>query len=455
MGFKSKPQGNIIITIVFVLFISMLGISLLTFCFAHTAIIKARTIKGNEIEKMNSVLVHYLHGFREEIFKENINNYIFPEKEYFNTVRFPPTFIDSRYKLTHTFETISYLLSTYKKTCVNDTVHLEIGCYSYILNAGVSIDILSGKIPVDRIPIFVDKSISVPEEVFLSEKGIENKSGKNSIVGSVSAELNVSNLLKDMLNTQVDILSWNNLRTVFFFPQSSEPFPIGIYILIENGVVDTVFIQGNADRVIFSADKSSGIQKVNIYHCSSNYEFSYKPLSSFFKCWNNSIPQGLLFKEKIIVNGDISSIEQGGDIAFLGNTNISILVTGMATITTNLESESQTDTLDKKSSTHLKLVCTKDTVLNGGNAKNDVIISKKDNTIIQASIIANGKFSNSSPLLSLSGSLYCKEIENTGKITVDFLSSGDTKNTNCVTKDYKYIDRFLIRFIEEVTDGTD
>jgi hypothetical protein len=71
---------------------------------------------------------------------------------------------------------------------------------------------------------------------------------------------------------------------------------------------------------------------------------------------------------------------------------------------------------------------------------------------IEASILTDGKLTNESPKLEISGSIYCKDLENQGSIVVRHVDSGSDWGTFFRTMDFKYIYHFHINFIEEMEE---
>ena len=156
---KTRNQGSILISFVFVIFLAFAGISLVAFTVMHSMIVRARTTKIMETDKMFQNLIYYLHHFREKIFNERIQDFIKPEVEYFNAAHFPNTTIDNEHALSLSFNYFEVPKTGYLKTRV--TAALDISSASpsrnnYNLVSRVFIDILSGKLPLTFFPFFLN-----------------------------------------------------------------------------------------------------------------------------------------------------------------------------------------------------------------------------------------------------------------------------------------------------------
>ncbi len=460
---KTRNQGSILISFVFVIFLAFAGISLVSFTVMHTMIVRARTTKIMETDKMYQNLIFYLHHFREKIFNERIQDFIKPEVDYFNAAHFPAATINNEHSLSLSFNYFEVPKTGYMKTRVIaalDISSVSPSRNSYDLVSRVFIDILSGKIPLTFFPFFLDigDGGEVPPDVpaFLKAKNIINKSQKKPLVDKLDVETGVTDFLLHALKISGSHLDWPAVREKFGFPPSNDPIPAGIYFLSAEGVVESIFIQGDIERMIFST--ADHLQEIRLIKNTVSYDLRYKPGENDFECWDFSIARDSLFMEKIIVNGSVWSIEQDSDGAFDPTSNLQLLVGGKAVIRSNLETASSQLDVRKTTFSNFKLTCGKEFlegVFGLGGPDSEVVVDTDQTTNLHASIIADGKFTNKSKDLKLSGSLYCKDLENAGSIEIDHRSSPDNGDNYSCTVDFKYIEQFIIHFIEEVYDGND
>ena len=174
-------RGSIIVAFIFVILISFIGISLLTFSHTHNKIAGARARKILSTGKILQDLVYYLHQCRERIFAENISASDQPETEIFNSDFFPDLNIDG----TEIGNCIAYeetQRQTHKKVRIINLIEAASQRNNYGYRSAVNIDVLSGEIPVDEFPVLIEKKIDVPVETYLEEKKIKNKSDKKVVV---------------------------------------------------------------------------------------------------------------------------------------------------------------------------------------------------------------------------------------------------------------------------------
>lgn len=453
-----KDKGNILVSVVFVTFLAFVGISLLTFTVMHTKIVRARTMKLAKTDRIYQDLIYYFHHFREKVFNESVRDFSQPEQEYFNTTYFPDIITGSKHQIIHSFDYFEIPKAYYTKTRIIVTIEASSTTNSYCLNSEVFIDILSGKIPLTIFPFFMNRGTENPgpvdAETFLRENNVINKSDKNVVIDDIEAELGIHEFLIDALKITGTNMSWREIREKFGLPPSDEPIPIGIYFLVEDGAIESIFIQGDIERMIFSARDQ--LQEIRLIKNTVPYELYYKPKESYFECWDYSVTGDILYKEKIIVNGSVWSIEQEGDGAFGELSDITLLVTGKAVIRSNLETTKPYFSLRQSKLSNLKLVCGKEHLehlFDGGGTESGVVVDNIDKTIptnLQVSVIVDGKFTNNDPELKLSGSLYCKDLENTGTIEINHIDAAVPEQKYFSTMDFKYINQFLIHFIEEV-----
>jgi len=442
---KMKKKGNIIISILFIILVSFIGLSLLTHTIIHTKITRARTKKILETDNIHQNLIQYLHNFREKIFQENLQNFKNPEIDYFNNTNFPD-FKNNNILIKNSFKYISTPKKYYKKIKVNDNLLATSERNSLCLSSNAIIKIISGKIPFTLIPFFINKEVDIPKDVFMQENNIKSKKHENLLVNNSKTEFNVSEFLLNSLKIKGNILSWRNVREKFGFEISDEPIDEGIYILSEDDVVESIFVQGNVEKIIFSIQDN--IQIIQIIKEGNSYEINYTPNDTYFICWDNTIDEQSIFKEKIIINGNIGSIEQKNEAGFLEDSNIKVFSSGTTIIKTSLK----TKNFDSKKTklTNLTLISSFNALYNQANPKSNIIVDTQNKTEIHASIIINGKFTNKSQDLKLSGSLFAKDLENKGIIEIEHLNSKFDSGNYYRTKDFKYLKEFFIDSIEEI-----
>ncbi|MCI0470557.1 MAG: hypothetical protein L0Y73_02755, partial [Candidatus Aminicenantes bacterium] len=337
----------------------------------------------------------------------------------------------------------------YKKIRISAVIDAAAAESNYAYQAGVDIDLLSGQVPLAAFPVLINKKIDSPVDAFLEENKITSKDGKKIIVAELEAIFDIAGYLKENLGIdKARLLSWEAIREAFGFEVSPEPIADGIYILCDEDTVKLIFVQGDVERIIFSA--GDDFQEIVIRKNGADYLLSYAPGEHYFQCWDGSIPVYSFFKEKIVVNGNAWSIEQSGEGAFLPDSNIVLHVSRLAIIKTSLVTRDiDLKTIDLS---HLTLLSGSKGMPGQDNTDSGVVIDINEEAAVQANIIVDGKVTNNSAKLNLSGSLYARELENKGALENTHLESKFDADRYFAVKDFKYISDFLINFFEEVYD---
>lgn len=443
-----RSRGSILLAVIFVILISFIGISLLTFSYMHNKISAARTKKVLETEKIFQDLIYYLHHFRETVFAEDLAGIEQPETDYFNNEFFPDREINGTL-ITNSFAGKEMQKQYYRQVRVVDTIAASGAGNNYAYRAQANIDILSGQIPLTMFPVFINKKIDSPIDTYLKEKKIVSKDGSKIVVDELEAKLDMSGFLTDALDIDKGrIITWQAIREKFGFEISSDPIAEGIHILFVENTVNLIFIQGDVERLVFSI--KDNMQNIGIRQNEIDYKLSYEPGEYQFHYWETEVSEYSLFKEKIVINGNALSIEQSGEAAFLESANIVLFVSGAANIRSKLESRN-IDLRDIELS-NLTLLSSSKILPGSANVEPGVVIDAGEEVKIQAAIIADGKVTNLSPELNLSGSLYARELENEGVIEAAHLNSKFDAGQYFTTGDCKFIKDFFINFIEEVYD---
>lgn len=442
-----KTQGSIIIAVIYAVLVSFIGLTLLTFSYLHNKIEGVRTRKAVETVKIRRDLVLYLHRFREKVLGENMAELDAPESSYFSQALFPGEKIGAT-TIENSFSTVETQKQDYKKIRIIAAAAASSSQNNYAYNAEAHIDLLTGQIPITMFPVFINKKIDSTVDTYLEKNRITGTDGKKILVDDIETEIDMKGFLKDAIEIEKGCaVTWEAIREQFGFEISSEPIPDGVHLLFEADVLKLIFIQGDAERIVFSVD--GGIQKIGITKNNMYYHLSYKPGEDYCRLWDDRISELSLFKEKIVVNGNAWSIEQSGEAAFLQSSNIVLFVSGRAVITTGLETEH----IDLQEIFLANLV-----LLSGSDAlpgqdstlEAGVVIDAEEEVNLQAAVLTEGKVTNNSSKLNLSGSLYAGELENKGKIEAAHKNSKFDTSQYFVTKDFKYISDFFINFIEEV-----
>lgn len=448
---QANKNGNILMSILLVVLITFLGLSLLSFSIFHIRIRGARTQKTTAVERMQQELIYYLHHFRERVFDESTRDFPQPETDFFNRTQFPDStgICDDNVNITNSFTCRAFPYDGFNKFRVTDRIDVSSGDNNYGIKSEVFIDMVCGQIPLLFFPFFLNKAIDTLEEIFLEENHVI-EGGGNPVIGDMDVEINTTGYLMECLGIQADALTWALIRKKFGFELTDEPLPAGIHLLVEDGAVRCIFIQGDVDRLVFSTE--GDIQKIVFIRAGTPHEYHYKPGENYFMYWDDLRVEDMLFEEKILVNGNIWSLEQEGETAFTQASNITLFATGEIVIRTSLEAADAEPGAGVVRSTHLTLLSCFEKLFGQEGKTPGITVDTSDiddGGTIQVSIVTDGKVINKDPKLKVEGSIFCKELENQGLMEIDHLDSNSDCGRFFRTMEFNYIYHFHVSSIEE------
>ncbi len=443
-----KPKNNkglIITSLLFVTLMSFIGISLLASTIFHVRILGARDKKNRDSRFLHSSLIKYLHNFREEIYNTDLNKFELIENDFFNKENFPDQ-IESTYLVSNYFNNRIKYADKYRSINIFDIVTASIK-NKLKLESTVNIDILSGNIPISRIPFYLNKKPEIPKDSFLKNKKI-NISSENVLTQiDTRVKFELSNFLKDSLGLKGKTLNWKEIRDKAGVEINDYPLENGVYTFVGTETEDeleAIFIQGDVQKITFSIEDQK--QRILISHEDKDYLIEYKPSEYAMKYWGNDFEESVLFKEKIIINGNIHSVLSEGDFAFLNNTNLSLYSSGIVYIDSSLDS-------DSSAGSNLKIITGYNEFFNKPSDGGRIIINKTaDNSTLKLSVslFASGKVINNSKDTIIKGSMYLNDIENKGKISISPSLRNNSSDTFFTTEKFTFIKEFTVSFSGEV-----
>lgn len=451
---RGKYRGNIAVSLILVVFVTIVGLMLLSFSITHTRIVKARTQKLTIVDHMYQDFVYYLHHFRQSIFLEDLRPFPEPESEYFTNSYFPAeTFNGNLIEPSFQWAEIPPKTGTalkFKKSRVTASFKITRPGTGYILSSGVTIEILSGDIPLSYFPF--STTTSLPLQDTLEKNNITTPGKKAVKINKEDISFSMADFLLKALKINATVLGWRQIREICGLPDSDDPLPDGVYIALDPTIpaVLSIFVQGDIDRLEFGAKENEQI--IRIDKDSTIYQFIYQPGSPGTRCWDTNVPTHSTFEEKIIVNGNIREIRQAVDCnaAFLPDSRLSLSVSGKSVFKSNLDTETGHLNVNKTNFANLTVTCAKDQLFNNGE-NSEITIDTNETTNLSASLLTNGKITNKSKNLKVKGSIHCNSIENQGeKIEIKHSDSNNETDNFFTAKNLKILHNFVIQYIEEV-----
>lgn len=472
---KSNKNGSILIVLLFMMLLFFTASSLLFFTIAHSRIVRARNFKSFHTAALRKDLIGYLHTFREELVPDKLKNFQFPESEYFTSEYFPIKETDAGHVVTpsfvfYHFPDLDIPHAQFTRTRV--TTNVKIAAANINLPAGhpyryqseAVFDLFNGDIPLMLFPVFVQLRPGElhNEEGYFKEKGVIYSSEFNPVVSDAETELEYDGFIRGSFNIPAgEVILWPEIRRKLGFEPCEEPLEEGIYLVVEGSWIRAVFVQGDVDAIVLftEPDNLEPVQGVRFIRSAASYEIRYKPGREYFQCPEPAIGTDKFFYQRIIVNGSIHSLEQAGDSAFCPRSRLMLLASGQVVIHSNLETTGGQMNMGSVTLANLTLAAGFGDVFKGNNETDNtpdssapaVVVDTQGTAKINANIIADGIIENKSSELNLEGSLYCRGIENHGKIEITHVKSADPDTGYFRVNDYKYVYRFFVSFVEEVS----
>ena len=446
---RTNSRGSILVAMLVFIVVSFVGISLLGHVVTHQRILKAKMSRVNRMEPVYQELLLYLHQLKERVTRLNITGSQEPELELFNRRQFPDMQVGD-ITITNHFSHSSDKTGTYRTISILDRVEASSSSNPYLFVAGFEIDILAGKIPLGLIPLYLKQDIETPTTSFLEDNNITIDSPSGPIIDDSPQSFDATAFLSDSLDIEGRMLNWMKVRERLGFDINSDPIPDGVYFFYEDRELESIFVQGTVERMIFAARHNR--QFVMFSQNGIDYSISYIPETYAFESWDSTFATDTLFREKIIVNGDCLGVEQMGDAAFHKESDIKLFVSGKTVIKSSLISETDQLHRGKTGWTHMTIISGSHKLRPDACGEPALVVDSEGETRLELSLLINGKITNHSRLL-LDGSLFALELTNNGSININHLFPQFNDGAHFLTKNVTIIHKMIINYIQEVTNG--
>ena len=438
-------RGNIVIVLLFMLLFAASGMALLTHTGYHLEVIAARRERRLATAALGQALLLSMHRLREKLAASDMNTYPAPESDFFNEANFPETaeggFL-SRHNFTH------FVLRDaggFRFTRVLDLIRVS-GDNGRLAGAGrAGVDLVSGDIPVGEFGLLVTQKCDKVPDAFLAARGVDYAGSQLPQVGAIPITADSKGLIADALG--VDVPDWRRIREKFNLEPSDAPLPPGVYLARDEEEVSAVFVEGDLQKLVFSA--GGGWQSIRFSQNGRSSELRYQPgLGS--AVWSHDDIGGALFKEKIVVHGSVWAIEQDGAAAFLPAARMELLACGRLVVRSGLESENLE--LGKEKFPGLLLMTAGRDFFNDEEVEADVVMDVDHDAVVQAQVVSAGTLINGEAAVEITGSLFARDIENAGKLRVGATAGDFAFDDRVFLSHFKFLKNFCIHFIEEASD---
>jgi hypothetical protein len=441
-------RGNIVVSLLFILLLSVSGLALLTHSDFHVKIVAARKGKWQAAAVLEQALLLDLHLYREKLAAADMNAFRAPENDFFNHATFPDQTNSDCLSQNH-FS--SYILRSGEDFCLirifNRIEARKVG--SRLQAAGqAGVDLLKGNIPADEFALVVNKEIEESPAAYLAGRGVEYPGAQLPLVGKLVVASETGRLLAETLHLSSSVPDWRRIREKFNLEPADAPVPPGIYLVQAEGTVAAVFVEGDLQKLEFSA--GGGWQTVTFLQNNLQSELRYQPgLGSLV--WSGSEPvAGQAFAEKIIVHGNIWDIEQAGAAALLSTSRLQLLACGQMIVRSGLVCENLD--LQKEKFPALMLMTAGRDFFADAAVNADIVFDTAGEKTVQAQVLAAGSLVNVAGAVEVTGGLYTGDIQNAGRLQVDAFAGQFTFSKYVILPNFKFLKNFRVHFIQEGAD---
>jgi len=248
----------------------------------------------------------------------------------------------------------------------------------------------------------------------------------------------------------VEVPDWRRIREKFLLEPSAAPILPGIYLARDEDNVTAVFVEGDLQKLEFSA--GDGWQAVTFRRDGRSDVLRYQPGLASLGWSGDEGPDvaGFRFNEKIIVHGSVWDIEQSGAAAFLPAARIELLACGRLVVRSGLVG-ANLDPGGEKFPALLLMTADRD-FFSSETVAADVVIDVAGAATVQVQIIAAGKLVNGDGTVEISGGLLAADIENAGRLRIEGAEGRFAFGAGALLPDFKFLQKFRVHFIQEGAD---
>ena len=246
-------RGNIVLSLLLVLLLSVSGLALLTHTDLHVKIMAARKGKWQAATELEQTFIFNLHRYREKLAGADMNVFSAPETDFFNNTVFPDQSNGGCLSQNHFSRQV---LRSEENLCLIRIINrIEVRKNgSRLLAAGqAGVDLLKGNIPAGEFGLVLNKEIAENAAAYLAARAVEYPGLQLPLIGELAVDCATGRLLAEALGLSAAIPDWRQIREKFNLEPADAPIPPGIYLVQDLGEVAAVFIQGDLERLAFAA----------------------------------------------------------------------------------------------------------------------------------------------------------------------------------------------------------
>lgn len=407
-----KKRGSVILAVIFMFLIVFLGLSLLNFTLVHNRIVKARNTHETRSENLHNLLILHLHNDTEKIKNTKFNSPVDNYSDYFNKMIYPDCKVKS-VKIKKSFSFKSRSLPLFKLTRVNFDIESISLSGRHKWKSESNFNIISGNIPFNFLPAYFNSGnysrineISGESPISAPEKHHTHNSDHNIV-------FDIKKYLAQALGIDPENLTIDSLKILLGESDGSKELREGIYFPESEEAAGPIFVQGETDKIIFSVEND--FQIIEIIGKHDHFKIRYSKEQFHYESGGESGTGYENFNEKIIVNGNVNSLEAGSNPALSSGSHPCLIILGDLNINSSITGEvsGRTD----KASPHLTIISAPSPFFLK-NSLPVLIFTQADPISFHGSINIYGRIINKNSEVSIKGNLYCRDIKNGGNIII-------------------------------------
>jgi len=440
----NKNKGSIILSIIFMTLIIFLGFSLLNFTIIHNRVIKARNIHQSRSELLHNTLIRHLHSDLNKIKSTKLGSSIDDFSKFFNN-KIYPDLNENTINIKKTFSFIPRDFPMFRMIRGVFSIETMDQSKRHSWKSSSVFTIISGDIPVNIIPFIINPAD--PAEVDEKNNRTDLQSTDNSHIINSDHEsvFDISSYLANILRMDRTRMTLDSIMKLFGNPDNCD----GIFFFESEFAAGPVFVQGKAESITLSSEKD--IQIIEIINPESYFEIKYSTDGYTYQSEHMSGYGNISFNQKIIINGNVNILQGAGTHALASDSHPEFIVLGDVNVFSSITGNNRS--LPGRTAAGITIISAP-SPFSDDNRSPTLTFRSARPVNIDGSINIKGIVINENSDLTIKGNLYCRDLKNSGKISVNSISSYTPISiSNFYLSNFSFIRDLRTEQIEECFDS--
>ena len=438
-----SSKGSIVLSIIFLTLVLFLGLSLLNITIIHNRIVKARNFHRTNSESLHNVLIRHLHIDMNNIKNTHFGSSIENCNSYFNNNTYPEV-DEGSIKIKKHFSFYPRDFTMFK--IIKGMFEIEAlgSSRRHKWKSSSVFNIFSGNIPINFVPIIINPINMSKMEKDLIYNDLYSINRNNIIISDHNPVFDISSYLANILRLEQALLTINSIIELYGHHEKCK----GIYFIESETESGPLFVQGNVESITLSTEDD--FQIVEIITAKSRFMIRYTNEGYIYQSDNITQYENRTFNQKIIINGNVKSLQAAGTPALASGSHPEFIVLGNINIFSSITGIDHN--IHGIAAPGITIISAPSPFIT--KSKMPLVIFKPSGpVIIHGSININGILINNSDL-TIYGNLYCRELKNSGKMKVKNISPLiSISPDNFYLSDISFIRDFRIIEIDELFES--